>query len=413
MIQKLKHLQIVNAKYKGKTIKLGDGNGLYVHINQAGKYFRYNYRFNGKYKTLSYGVFDILSLEEARTKHKEAKALLTKGIDPMANKQEIQQEEKNKLENTFKDWALKWHKERSTLPHGQKGQPWSENHSFKTLDSLEKDVFPHIGNKPITDIGIDEIRSLLKAIEQRGALDMLKRVRSRCNAVFRYAMVNSHGKVTFNPVEPLKLSEHFATARTQNYKHLKSNEVGEFLRKLDGYGGMITKLAFQFHIYTGARPIETRLVEWKDINFIAKTWNVPAEKMKMNYPHIVPLSKQIIELLIVMKKLTGDEKYIFIGTQPNKPISEGTFARMINRLGYSGKCTAHGFRHTASTILNGQGFSPDAIERQLSHKDQDKVRGAYNHADYLPERVKMMQWYADYLDKLKHIEKVVELRKKT
>jgi integrase len=261
---------------------------------------------------------------------------------------------------------------------------------------LEKHIFPQLRNRPIKDITAPELLSTLRVVEKSGALDLAKRLLQVCGQIFMYAIAT--GRAERNPVPDLRGA--LKTPVTKNHAYLKAADLPEYLQKLENYdGGLQTRLALKFLLLTFVRTTELRGGEWKEIDLDKAEWRIPAERMKMRDPHIVPLSRQSVALLRELKKHSGNRKYLF--PNQNKPdtfISENTMLYALYRMGYHSRATGHGFRSTASTILNENGFMPDVIERQLAHGERNKVRAAYNHAEYLSERRKMMQWWADYLD---------------
>jgi integrase len=391
-----------NAKAAEKKYKLADGGGLYLLVELTGaKYWRMKYRFAGKEKTLAIGVYPRVSLSEARDKREAAKKLLDEAQDPGLAKRTQKHLTVAKSEHTFEKVARAWH----TKNLGD----WKPAYAEKILQSLEKNVFQYIGKTPISEVTSADLLELLERIENRGALDIASRVKQRCQSVFDYAITKLH--IMSNPVAPLKDS--FQAPTPQNYVRLGVNELPEFYRRLAAYDGRKqTALAIRFLAYTFVRTGELRGARWSEFDFEAAQWTIPAERMKGKtrkaksakqegspQPHIVPLSRQVIAVLKELQTFTGDGALVFPGDRnPNKPISENTILFALYRMGYHSKMTGHGFRGIASTALNEMGFNPDWVERQLAHVERNKVRGAYNHAQYLPERTAMMQHWADCLD---------------
>ncbi len=272
---------------------------------------------------------------------------------------------------------------------------------------LEGDIFPTLGQRPINAITAPELLEAIRSIEKRGAIDIAHRATQTCGQIFRYGI--AIGRAERNPAADLKGA--LKTRTKRNYSHLKASELPEFLSKLEAYEGFIeTKLALRLLLLTFVRTTELRAAEWAEINFEKAEWRIPAERMKMREQHIVPLSRQAIAILRELHKYTGNTQYLFPGqNNPNKFMSENTMLGALYRMGYHSRATGHGFRSTASTVLNEQGFRPDVIERQLAHAERNKVRASYNHAQYLPERREMMQWWADYLDEAAGMGQVIKV----
>lgn len=393
-------VQVKQAKPKSKPYKLADGAGLYllVHPN-GGKYWRLKYRYLGKEKTLAFGTAQNLSLAEARELRTNAKKQLAHGIDPNEKKREDSARAKADSENSFKAVALEWHEHMRPR--------WSEGHADKVLKCLENDVFPSVGKRPINQVLAPEILEMIRPIEARGALDYNKRVLQRVSMVFRYAIVT--GRAEYNPSADLRGA--LKTRKQTHHAALARDDLPTFLKALDSYDGhLITKCGLQLIALTFLRSTELRGATWAEIDFERKEWRVPAERMKMNAEHIVPLADQAVERLRELHALTGRYPHVFTGrNDPRRPMSENTLLYALYRMGYKRKATVHGFRATASTILNESGFNRDAIERQLAHVEGNKVRAAYHRSEYLDERRAMMDWWADYLDRLKSDSKVVAL----
>ena len=386
--EKLSALAVKQAKPKDKPYKLSDGKGLNLEVRPNGsKYWRLSYRYQQKQKTLALGVYPVVTLADAREQALQAKKLLQQNLDPSVHKRRQKIETS---EHTFKLIAEQWHKKESGL--------WSKDHSSKVWNSLKVDAFPHIGDMPIKDIRTPDVLSVIRKIESRGALDVASRVKQRIRSVLRYAIQT--GILEFNVADAL--DGVIQTRKTTHRKALKLDEIPSFLNALDSYPGYtITGYALQLIVHTFVRPGELRSAEWKDIDMDKAIWRIPAEKMKMKEEHIVPLSTQVLSLLEQIKEITGRFNLVFPGSHDSKkPMSENTLTYAIRkRLGYD--ATAHGFRTTASTTLNEQGYRVDVIERQLAHGDRNKIRAAYNRSQYLAERTEMMQWYSDYLAGLK------------
>lgn len=388
---KLTVKQIDSSKAREKDYKLSDGGGLYLLVKSNGsKYWRLKYRFDGKEKLFSIGVYPVVTLADARRKRDDAKKLLSDGVDPGEKKKERRLSAKAESVNTFKNIALEWYE-------GRKDR-WSVGYREDMMDAFEKDVFPYIGDRPIADIKPLELLEVLSIMEKRGATEKLKKVRQRCGEVWKYAIIT--GRAEYNPAPDLAGA--FIPHKREHYAHLMVSELPDFLKSIDKYmGSQIVRTALRVLILTGARPGELRKAEWSEINFDKAIWEIPAEKMKMRRPHIVPLSKQVIELLKQIHPISGSYQYIFPSrTDYKKHISDMALNTMIRRMGYGGRATGHGFRHTMSTILHEQGYNTAWIETQLAHVDKNSIRGTYNHALYLDGRREMLQWYADYMNDL-------------
>lgn len=384
-----------------KEIKVADAGGLYLAVHPNGsKYWRLKYRFAGKEKKLALGKYPTISLREARDKRDEAKSLLARGIDPGAKKQEEKRLAVFNASNTFKTLTYSWHENFKT--------DWSPTHGAKILRRLELHIFPTLGNRPIKEIKPNDLLQVIRKVEEREATHLSRRLLQLCRSIFSYAIANQ--LLEYNPAADLKgaLKAH----KEVHYPTLQSKELPSFLQKLETVETTPqNKLAIKLLMITFMRQGELRRAKWEDINFNAKEWRIPAENTKMRDEHIVPLARQTIGLLESLHLLTGSSPYLLPSQHRQKhPImSENTINVVLNKMGYKGKLVGHGFRALASTILNEHGFSPDIIERQLAHAERNKVRAAYNRAEYLPQRKEMMQWWADHLDsQLKG--KVIKLR---
>lgn len=395
---KLTARQVDTSKPKDKPYKLSDGGGLYLLVSPNGsRYWRLKYRIAGKEKLLALGVYPDITLAEARQKRADAKKILAAGGDPGQEKQEEKQAKEQAVANSFERLAMEWHSHKSTS--------WSEGYAEHLLMYLKKDIFPFIGQKAITDISQVEMLNVLRKMEQRGVLDKLKKTRQACRQIFTYAIIT--GRAEHNPVSDLAGA--LKSPKQQHYPHLLVDQIPDFLRALSEYSGStITRNATRLLMLTGLRTIELRASEWVDVDFDKGVWNIPAERMKMRRPHLVPLSIQVRELLEEIHQLSGRGKYVFPGrNDAGKPMSEASINQVIKRIGYDGKATGHGFRHTMSTILHEQGYNTAWIETQLAHVDKNSIRGTYNHAQYLDGRRDMLQWYADYMQALENGENVV------
>lgn len=380
------------AKPKEKLYKLSDEKGLFLSVRpNGGKYWQMKYRFDGKEKTLSFGVYPEVSLKEARDKRDEARKKIKDGTDPLEEKKLAKLTRMIDAENSFEAVAREWHEK-------NKGR-YTPKHHKAVLTRLENDAFPLLGSRPIGQIKAPELLVTVQKIEKRGAIDLAHRIMQTAGQIFRYAIATGRAERDISA----DLRGALTVRKKVNHANLKEDELPEFLRKLNQYHGELqTKLALQMLVLTFVRTAELRGMKWSEINFDTAEWHIPAERMKMREKHIVPLSKQAIELLDQIRKLHNHPEFVFPSRiNPSKSISENTLIFAIYRLGYHSKATAHGFRATASTILNEKNFRADVIEKQLAHGERNKVRASYNHAQYLPERKEMMQWWGDFLGKIK------------
>lgn len=383
--------QVETAKPKEKSYKLFDGGGLYLEVTAKGsRYWRMKYRFGGKEKRLAFGVFPTVTLAEAREMRNQAKKVLAAGGDPGEVKKEEKAIQKLSTGNTFEAIAREWHK--------SKADRWSLRYRDEIIDTFEKDIFPYIGKRPIAEIKPLELLETLRRMEKRGALEKMRKVRQRCGEVYRYAIIT--GGAEYNPAPDLATA--LTPPKKQHFPFLTAEELPYFLKDLASYtGSVITKTATKIILLTAVRTQELRFARWQDIDLEKGIWEIPAEVMKMKRPHVVPLSKQVIELFNSLKPLSGHYELVFIGRNDHrKPISKESVNQVIELLGYKGRLTGHGFRHTMSTILHEKGYNSAWIETQLAHIDKNAIRGTYNHAQYLDGRREMMQWYADYMDEL-------------
>ncbi|EIE2767495.1 integrase [Salmonella enterica subsp. enterica serovar Sarajane] len=397
----LTDLAIRRSKPKDKPYTLNDGNGLSLLIEPNGsKGWRLRYRFSGKAKLMSLGTYPNVALADARTARDEAKKLIAGGIDPAEVRKAKKREIESRFGNTFEGIAREWYEKRFDR--------WSPSYAEEMIETFEKDVFPYIGSRPIAEIKPMELLAVLSVLNDRGATEKLRKVRQRCGEVFRYAVIT--GRAEYNPAPDLVSA--FAPHKKEHYAFLKTDELPEFFRILNTYtGSLIVKLAMKLLILTGVRPGELRQAEWCEIDFNNRLWEVPKERMKMRRPHCVPLPEQALNILEQLKPMTGHYQYIFPGRiHHSKPMSEMAMNVLIRRIGYAGRVTGHGFRHTMSTILHEQGYNTAWIETQLAHVDKNSIRGTYNHAQYLDGRREMLQWYADYMDALEHGENVVHIK---
>ncbi|MDF6445736.1 tyrosine-type recombinase/integrase [Escherichia coli] len=386
---KLNARQVDAAKPREKAYKLADGAGLYLEVVPSGsRYWRMKYRFNGKEKRMVFGVYPAVSLAQARALRDDAKKKLAEGIDPSLAKKEEKLVRDVQLNNTFQAVALEW--------HGTKVSRWSEGYASDIIEAFNKDIFPYIGQQPVNEIKPLVLLNVLRRIESRGATEKAKKVRQRCSEVFRYAIVT--GRAEYNPAADLTsaMSGH----ESKHYPFLTVEELPDFFKALAGYtGSPLVVLAARLLILTGVRTGELRGAFWSEFDLEKAVWEIPAERMKMKRPHLVPLSTQALEIVQQLKVMSGQYPLVFPGrNDPRKTMSEASINQVFKRIGYTGRVTGHGFRHTMSTILHEEGFNTAWIETQLAHVDKNAIRGTYNHALYLEGRREMMQWYADYIN---------------
>jgi len=384
---------IRNAKPKKKQYKLSDEKGLYLLVKKTGKYFRFDYRYAGKRKTLALGVYPDVKLADARDKRDDARRLLQNDVDPAQYRKETKSMQKEQAANSFEAVAREWFMKNKHI--------WTEGHSKTIIRRLELNIFPWLGTRPVASITAPELLAVLRRIEDRGALETAHRVKQICGQVFRYAIATGRGER--DPSADLRGA--LPPAKPKRMATITDpKQISELLRVIDGYEGhLITKCALRFAPLVFVRPGELRQAEWQEINFDQAEWKIPAEKMKMRISHIVPLSTQAIEILKEIEPLTGRSRYVFPSLRTaERPMSNNTVLAALRRLGYAKEeMSGHGFRAMASTVLHEQGWRSDIIERQLAHAERNSIKAAYNHAQHLPERRRMMQAWADYLGMLK------------
>ena len=390
---KLTELGIKKSKSSIKEKKLYDGKGLYLLLHTNGsKYWRVKYRFLGKEKVFSLGVWPNISLTDARKIRNEVKIVLKSGQDPNVVKNNILLNKQVDQLNTFKAVAEEW-----LLI---KEKEWKQNNFQDVKRAIENHLYPDLGHRPLSEITSAELLLVLKKIEGQGKYEATRRARQKCEAIFRYA--NLSQRCENNPASNLKGA--LASPKKKKFNALNPEELPEFLIKLNEYNGsIITKLALRLVLYTLARTAEIRFATWNefDLESSEPLWRVPKERMKMDIEHHVPLSSQSLRVIKQVRKYSEGDHYVFHQiNNPNKPMSENTMLYAIYRMGYRSHATVHGFRATISTLLNENEYNPDVIERLLSHQEKNKVRDSYNRAEYLPQRKNYLQWLGDYLDKI-------------
>lgn len=391
-----------NAKSAAKPLKLTDEKGLFLLVTPAGgKWWRFKYRFEGKEKLLSLGVYPDVSLKSARDRRDEVRRLLVDGVDPSMNRKAQKAAQVVRSSNSFEVVAREWFAKYSAT--------WAENHGNRILRRFERDIFPWIGGRPIAEVSAPELLAAVRRIENRGALETAHRALGNCGQVFRYAIAT--GRAERDPASSLRgalppvKSEHFAAITDPK-------RVAELLRAMDGYAGTLTvRCALRLAPLVFVRPGELRKAEWADIDLDAAEWRYTVTKTSTS--HIVPLSQQAVDILRELHPLTGDGRYVFPGARSNgRPMSENAILAAMRRMGIGkDEMSGHGFRAMARTILDEVlGVRPDFIEHQLAHAVKDPNGRAYNRTAHLVERKKMMQQWADYLDKLKAGAEVIPLQ---
>jgi integrase len=374
------------AKPSDRPQKLTDARGLYLLVTPGGgKYWRYDYSFNSKRKTLAFGVYPDVGLGKARERHYEARQQLAEGIDPGV----VQQSVNHDFEAVARAWLAHWRTGRS------------ERYVGYVISRLESDVFPRIGSRSISELATSDFRDVARNIERRGASEIARRLLQNCGQIMRYAVANDLAQR--NPVSDIRPVDILKPRKKRNYPRVSAKELPDLLHAIDGYtGGEHTRLALQLMAMTFVRTSELIGACWPEFDFKSSRWDIPAERMKMKTPHVVALSVQSQAILKQLKAISLDREYVFPGDlNPHKPMSNNTLLFALYRLGYRGRMTGHGFRGVASTLLHEQGWPHEHIELQLAHQERDDTSAAYNHALYLEPRARMMQAWADHLDMLR------------
>lgn len=414
-IAPLSATDISKSKPKEKDYKLADGDGMYLLVTvSGGKLWRYDYRFDGRRKTMALGQYPAVSLAEARQRREDVRKLLANGVDPASVKKAQKQAGEDRAADSFEVIGREW--------YSAYQQQWTPGHATKLLSRMEKEIFPYIGATPIEEIKAPDVLKVLKRIESRGILETAHRVKTIISQVLRYAI--AHGRradrdctADLKGALPPASAKHFGALTDPK-------DVAPLLRAMDGFSGsFVVKCALQLAPVLFCRPGELRCMEWAEVDLDAAEWNIPVEKMKLKAQtkldrkgqyHLVPLSSQAVQILKELHPLTCHSKYVFPSHRsPLRPMSENAITAALRRLGYTGsEMTGHGFRATARTILDEVlGFRPDIIEHQLAHAVKDANGRAYNRTSFLGDRRRMMQVWADYLDGLKAAAKVIPLRK--
>ena len=386
--------RIRTLKYTGKPAKYADGGGLHLYVSSSGKkLWRMTYYYEKKEKVLSFGEYPVISLENARAKRLDTKQLLAQGIDPGAQKKAIKEAQRSEVNDTFQTIAKEWHETRTS--------DFTEKHRGTVMYRMEKYIFPFIGGEHIARMEAPDILAVVKPLEHKGQNETARRILQIISQVYRYAVIT--GRAKRNPATDLH-----GALRPRKVVHraaiTEPTKVAQLLRNCDSYEGYFPIIcALRLAPLVFVRPTELRAAEWSEFNFESKEWRIPAQRMKMKQMHIVPLAKEAMAILEELHAYSGSGKYLFPSIRTEtRPLSDATLLNALRRMGYAKDemCT-HGFRSIASTLLNELGYNRDWIERQLAHGERNDVRAAYNYAEYLPERRRMMEEWADYLTNLK------------
>lgn len=405
--------KIRNTKPGENPVKLTDGSGLYLEVRPTGtKLWRYRYRIAGKENVFAVGEYfndkrgGHISLDDARTERDKARALIKQGIHPSHNRQAARLATHAENANTFEAVAREW--------IAKKKQGWTPYYLRQVENVLNADVFPYIGNLPIRNVTAAHLLEIVRRIEGRGAASVALLVRQWASAIFRYAVATLRADT--DPAAALKGAIH--RPKVEHHKPLSRNQVADFVKELDSYGGYrTTVIALRLMLLTFVRTVELRAAHWAEFDLDRAEWRIPAERMKMREPHIVPLSRQAVELLRELHTHTGGRSFLFPNYRnPKTCMTATTLNRALERMGFNGKdsigFSAHGFRATASTMLNELGFRSEVIERQLAHAERNKVRASYNQGEYMEERRAMMQQWANLTDEMAKSEsKVTPIKK--
>jgi integrase len=402
----LSETAIARTKPRESAYQLSDARGLFLWITPAGgRLWRWKFRHKGLQKTASYGKWPDVPLEVARERHGAARKLLSAGVDPMAERKVEKLAAATRDANSFQSVANLW------LSHWSVGK--SQRHVDTTRRRLEANTLPMLGSKAITEIEASEVVRMVKAIEQRGASDLAKRALETTGQIFRYGI--AHGHCKRNPASEIRPADVLKSTRKVNFARVEAAELPALLKAIEVYRGhVVTRLAMKLMVLTFPRTSELIGARWEEFDLEARRWNIPAERMKMRKPHIIPLATQTLEVLDLLSSITGGGDLLFPGDRdPRKPMSNWTILEALKRMGYGGRQTGHGFRGIASTILHEQGWNHDWIELQLAHVPRNAVSASYNHALYLAGRAKMLQAWADYLEQMQRGSKALPFREGT
>ncbi|TNF67271.1 MAG: DUF4102 domain-containing protein [Gammaproteobacteria bacterium] len=399
--------KILALKPKEKDYKAFDANGLFMIVKKNGaRWWRFKYRYCGKEQTLSLGIYPDVSLKDARIKRDEYRKMLIDGVNPAETRKKMKEDIQG--ENLFETIALEWHQ--------MKKDQWSLKYAEIVLSSLKRNIFPYVTNKHINSITPTQMLAILKKLESKGKVETTRKIKQTCGQIFRYAV--ALGKCDRDPTRDI--GDALKTARATPYAFLSHpDDIAKLLRDIDQYHGhFIVKCALMLAPLVFVRPTELAQAQWQEINLDACEWHIAEQRMKMGQKHIVPLSRQAMEIINAVRLYTNTSRYVFPSPKDfDKPMNSESLRRALRLLGYSAEeVTTHGFRHMASTRLHEMasdfGWHSDAIERQLAHAERNKIKAAYNHAEYLSERRRMMQIWSDYLDELKFGTNVVALSSK-
>lgn len=397
--------EVRSAKPGAKPRKLSDGRGMYLLVQPNGaRYWRMKYRFSGREKTLALGVYPEISLKVARERREEARHLLYTGIDPSEVRQDRKRVELAERDNTFKAVALEW--------FAKEKPGWKDSHSSKIESRLERDVYPYLGGRQVTEITAPDVLAVVRRVTDRGAVETAHRALQNIGQVMRYAIIT--GKATADPTIALR-----GALPAPKVKHhaaiTEPKPLGQLLRDIEGYKGThVVRCGLRMAPHVFLRPRELRRAEWSEIDLEAKTWAISAEKMKGSRPHVVPLSRQVVRIFEELEPLTGELQWVFPAARNTAdPMSDNTLLAALRGLGYSkDQATPHGFRATARTLLDQElGAAPHLIEHQLAHTVRDPLGRAYNRTSHIRDRRQMMQKWSDYLDALRDGAKVIQFRR--
>lgn len=386
----LTDVAVRHARPRDRAYKLADGQGMYLEVMPGGaRYWRLKYRIDGKEKRVALGVYPAVSLFAARKARDAMKEMLREGLDPSHEKRRLKIEKSLERSNSFEALGRDW--------YSTKKESWSVRHADFIEKLLERELFPMLGPRPVKEINARELLEVVRKIESRDALDLARKALQVSGQVFRFGVAT--GRAERDPSPDLRGA--LKTRSVTHMKRISESEIPELMLRIAAYDGEPqTRLAIELLALTFVRTSELRFAEWTEIDEAKAEWRIPAEKMKMRMTHIVPLSTQALAVIKQLRELNGGWQLLFPSrSNAKKPISENTVLYALYRMGYHSRMTGHGFRGLASTVLNEHGFNSDWIERQLAHTEQDGVRAAYNHAQYLTERRKMMQWWGNYLER--------------
>ncbi|MBY4596701.1 tyrosine-type recombinase/integrase [bacterium BD-1] len=403
MPARLTDTAVRNAKPREKAYKLTDGGSLFLLVTPTGsKLWRYRYRLAGAENLFAVGEYPAMGVQQAREARDAARRLVKEGIHPAQHRRASRLVTATEAANTFEAVAREWIE--------QNRAHWSAYYARQVETVLTGDVFPEIGGLPIRAVTSAQVLAILKEIEKRGAPSIALLVRQWVSAIYRYAVATLRADV--DPASALRGA--VRKPKTQHKRPLTKKELALFLAKLEeSQSGLQVSTALHLLLLTFVRPGEVRGARWKEFDLDAAEWRIPAERMKMREPHIVPLSRQAVRLLRTLREETGNRPQLFPNARdPKRDMSPTTLNRALERMGYAGHFSAHGFRATASTLLNEMGYRPDVIERQLAHRERNRVRASYNQASYMAERKKMMQDWANFLDALERGDNVTPIRSK-